>query len=72
MFCFIRTREGSSSFFLFKVKKEIAIEMGVRKYREATADGCSFSLASWAPSRVSHQLVIKTNKTPFSCLVFSC
>lgn len=71
-FCFIRARERSSSFLLFKVRKEMAMEMGVRKCREATADSCTFSSASRAPSRESHQLVIKTRKTPFSCLLFSC
>lgn len=71
-FCFIRAREGSSSFLLSEVGKEMAREMGVRKRREAMADSCTFSLASWAPSRESHQLVIKTSRTPFSCLVFSC
>lgn len=52
--CFIGAREGSSSFLLFKVRKEMSIGIGVRKCREVMADSCTFSLASWAPSRKSH------------------
>lgn len=72
-FCFIRrTREGSSSFLLFKVRKEEAIEMGVDEWRELMGEGCTFSLASWAPSRESCNLVVKTSKTSFPCLAPSC
>ena len=72
-FCFMRrTREGSSSFLLFKVRKEEAVEMGVGEQREVMGESCTFSLASWAPSRESHHLVVKTSKTSFPCLVSSC
>lgn len=72
-FCFMRrTREASSSFLLFKVRKEEAVEMGVGERREVMGERCTFSLASWAPSRDSRHLVVKTSKTSFPCLVSSC
>lgn len=69
--CFMRrTREGSSSFLLFKVRKEEAVEMGVGEWREVMREGCTFPLASWAPSRESCHSAIKQAQlpSPASCL----
>lgn len=72
-FCFMRrTREGSSSFLLFKVRKEQTVEMGVGEWREVMGEGCTFLLALWAASRESHHLAVKTSKTSFPCFVPLC
>lgn len=72
-FCFMRrASEESSSFLLFKVRKEKVVRLGVGVWREVTGEGCTFPLALWAPSTESHHLAVKTKKTSFLCFISSC
>lgn len=72
-FCFMRrASEESSSFLLFKVRKEKVVRLEVGVWREVTGEGCTFPLALWAPSTESHHLAVKTRKTSFLCFISSC